>query len=121
MNNFDSSDKIRRVILDEIERQKQRPAIHSPAEHARLLGAFLTACLTNLGRSPADFARALDIDQELADAILEGYFPSSEIDDEFLAEIAHAVEYEPNVLRAMLGRSVQRDSPASRGAKRDSE
>ena len=106
MNDFASSDRMRRVILDEIERQRQRPAAHAPAEHARLLGAFLTACLSNLRRSPADFAGALDIDQELADAILEGYFPASEIDDEFLAEIARAVQYEPNVLRAMLGRAI---------------
>jgi hypothetical protein len=121
MSNFDSSDKMRRRILDEIERQKKRSAAHSPADHARLLGAFLTACLTNLGRTPADFARVLDIDQELADAILGGYFPVSEIDDEFLAEIARAVQYEPNLLRAMLGRTIQRQSPASRGAAQDSE
>lgn len=106
MSDSESSDKTHKLILKELERQRQRSATHTPAEHARLLGAFLQACLTNLERSAADFARALDIDQELADAILEGYFPASEIDDEFLAEIAQAVEHEPNILRVMLGRAI---------------
>lgn len=103
------SDKLRQRVLEELQRQKRRAA--PPHDRPRLLGAFLEACLNNRGRTPADFARALDIEQELADAILEGILPESELDDEFLVEIARAVDYEPNVLRAMLGRG-ERQSKA---------
>jgi hypothetical protein len=110
---------MRQIIRAEIEKQQQRPPKPTSPERARMLGAFLQACLTNQGRSSADFARALDADQELADAILEGLLPASQMDDELLVEIARAVEYEPNVLRAMLGRAVtpaESDNPAFRSA-----
>jgi hypothetical protein len=48
------------------------------------------------------------VEQELADAILDGLLPVSEIDDEFLAEIARAVGHEPNILRAVVGRTPTR-------------
>ena len=98
------SDKLRQAVLAETEKQKKRAATNP--DYARLLGTFLDACLTNLGRTRADFARALDIEPELADAVLDGLLPISEIDDGFLAEIAGAVGYEPNVLRALVGRAV---------------
>jgi hypothetical protein len=99
-----SSEKMRQFIRAETE--KQRRAAYVPSEYARLLGAFLQACLSNLGRSRADFANDLGIEQELADGILDGLLPVSDIDDDFLAEIARAVGHEPNILRVMLGRSV---------------
>ena len=99
-----SSEKMRQLIRAETERQRR--AALTPSEYARLLGAFLRACLSNLGRSPADFARALDIEQELADGILDGLLPVSEIDDDFLAEIARAVGHEPAILRAIVSRPI---------------
>jgi hypothetical protein len=105
MNDPRSSEKMRQIIRAETERQRQTAA-HTPSEYAGLLGAFLRACLSNLGRSPADFAKALDIEQELGDAILEGLLPVSEIDDEFLAEIARAVGHEPATLRAIVARPI---------------
>jgi hypothetical protein len=107
-----SSEKMRQLIRAETE--KQRQVAHTPTEYAGLLGAFLRACLSNLGRSPADFADALGIEQELADGILEGLLPVSQIDDEFLMEIARAVGHEPNILRVMVGR------PATRAQSEDS-
>lgn len=104
----DSFEKLREIVMAEIQRQKMR-ADH-PIDHARLLGRFLEACLTNLERTRADFAQALKIEEELADGILDGLLPVSEIDDEFLAEIAREVDYEPNLLRVMVGRSIK---PAS--------
>ncbi len=98
------SDKLRQAVLAELQRQQKRAAVN--LDRSRLLGAFLEACLTNLGRTRADFARTLDIEQELADGILDGLLPEAEIDDGFLAEIAAAVGYEPNVLRALVGRAV---------------
>ncbi len=100
-----SSEKTRQLIRAETE--KQRQAAHTPSEYAGLLGAFLRACLSNLGRSPADFAKDLGVEQELADAILDGLLPVSEIDDEFLVEIARAVSHEPNILRVMVGRTAR--------------
>lgn len=97
-----SSEKRRQLIRAETE--KQRQSAHTPSEYAALLGAFLQACLSNLGRSPADFAEALSIEQELADAVLDGLLPVSEIDDEFLNDIARAVGHEPAILRAIVAR-----------------
>jgi hypothetical protein len=105
-------DKLRKAVFAELEAQRQRPPKPYSPHREKLLGDFLRACLSNLKRSSTDFARALDIEQELADAILEGLLPVSEIDDEFLAEIAAAVDYEPGVLRALVGRTVSGSSKA---------
>jgi len=106
MNKSDDAERIRLAIKAEIEQEQHRPAARSAADYAGLLAAFLRGALDNLGRSPADFARALDIDQELADGILDGLLPVSQIEDEFLVEIARAVGHQPNVLRVMLGRGI---------------
>ena len=98
----DSFDKLRQKVLDELQKQRGQPG--TPIDHARFFGAFVTACLTNLGYSRAYFANELDIEPELADAVLDGLLPESEIDDDFVAEIARIIRYEPNLLRVILGR-----------------
>ena len=106
----DSLDKLRKAVFAELEVQRQRPRVENNNHQEKLLGDFLSVALKNLRRSRADFARILDIEQELAEAILDGILPVSEIDDEFLADIAIAVDYEPNVLRALVGRKPVRAS-----------
>ncbi len=102
----DSFDKLRRAVFAELRKQQARGDLQARTERAKHFGAFVDACLVNLGRSRADLAKALDIERELADAVLDGLLPESEIDDEFLIEIARVIQYEPNLLRIMLGREV---------------
>lgn len=101
----DSFEKLRKAVFTELEKQKAQTDNAEKITKSQRFGAFLEACLKNLGRSRADFARQLVIERELADAILDGLLPESEIDDEFLIEIAKAINYEPNLLRVMLERS----------------
>ena len=58
---------------------------------ARVLAAFIRAKLEELHMSNQTFAQRLDMDQELADSIINGVLPSSEISDELLTEIAAAL------------------------------
>jgi len=101
----DSFDKLRKAVMTELARQRKAGPSDTPSR-AKLLGDFLQACISNLKLSRADFAKKLDIERALADAILDGLLPDSEIDDDFLRDIAQAVEYEPNLLRVMLGRAI---------------
>jgi plasmid maintenance system antidote protein VapI len=105
----DSFEKLQKIVVSELEKQKARPAAGQPAVR---LGVFLDECLANLGLSRAEFARQLGIERELADAILDDLLPESEIGDELLVEIASVVKYEPDLFRIMLGRSVE---PARHG------
>jgi hypothetical protein len=103
----DSFKKLQKIVFSELEKQKARPAVGQQTASAARLGIFLDECLVNLGCSRAEFAQQLGIERELADAILDGLLPESEIDDELLVEIATVVRYEPNLFRVMLGRSVK--------------
>jgi hypothetical protein len=100
----DNFEKLRKTIFAELERQAGRPATDKHIAGEAYLGMFLEQCLVNLGKSRDQFAQQLGIERELADAILEGLLPASEIDDALLVEIARVVEYEPNLLRIALGR-----------------
>ena len=67
---------------------------------------FLTACLENLEMSRQMFAQALNIDLELAEGILDGVLPNTEIDDGLMAAIARVVGFEDSLLRIILGRPI---------------
>jgi hypothetical protein len=106
-NPISSLRKLRKNVLAELDRlssdqEAQRGSRYSPA-----LGPFLLASLANLGLSRADFARSLDMEQELADAILDGILPEPEIGDELLVEISRVVKHDPNVLRLTMGRPLK--------------
>ena len=98
----DSFDQLRQKVLKELQKQRGQP--DTPIDRAKFFGAFVAACLTNLGYSRAYFANALDIEPELADAVLDGLLPESEIDDDFVVEVARVIRYEPSLLRVILGR-----------------
>ena len=103
----DSFNKLRKTLFAELNNLHQGTDAEAKAQPIVHFGVFLEACLGNLGQSRAYFAKQLDIERDLADAILDGLLPESEIGDDFLVEIAGVVNYEPNVLRVMLGREIQ--------------
>lgn len=102
----DSFKPLKQFVRQQVRRQQALNTTRPKVTPARLLGMFLETALANRGRSRRYFARALDIEAELAEAILEGTLPASEIDDAFLVEIAQVVKHEPNTLRLFLGREI---------------
>ncbi|HVO70736.1 MAG TPA: hypothetical protein VMT24_11865, partial [Aggregatilineaceae bacterium] len=111
----DSFEKLQGAVFSELEKQKVRTDPGKQSVTVKRFGVFLDECLTNLCQSRSEFAHQLGIERELADAILDGLLPESEIDDEFLVEIAAVVNYDPNLFRVMLGRPIQ---PSLRGEDR---
>lgn len=97
-----SIDELSKRVLDDVERQRQHPSASPTQDRARVFGIFVQECLQNLGLSRSDFAQALDMEPELADGILEGVLPASELNDDLLMDIAQVLSYEPNVLKIML-------------------
>jgi hypothetical protein len=58
---------------------------------AQILGRFIQEKLIKHNLSREDFASALDMEQELADSILDGVLPVSEYNDDLLEEIAAVI------------------------------
>ncbi len=110
----DSFEKLRKSVFAELKKQNARADNAGAATGLvqQRFGPFLDACLANMGRSRADLARELHIERELVDAILDGLLPESEIDDGLLVQMAALINYEPNVLRLMLGRAINPTLPA---------
>ena len=98
--------KLEQHILTEIDHLKKQPVPPVDFKPTRILGAFIEAALHNQGISKERFAAKMDVEQELADGLLEGIIPANEIDDDWLFEIAHAIDTQPNILRTLLGRSI---------------
>ena len=73
---------------------------------AKLLGLVLSRQMHNVGVSPKQFASVLSLDEDMAQAILEGWFPATEIADDLVQDMAHVVRLPPNILYIVLGREI---------------
>ena len=106
----DQFKQLRATILNELEKPKPSAAEAArAAQGTKRFAAYLMACLVNMDMSPDEFARRLKVESELAIALLDGLLPESEIDDGWLSEIARVIQRQPNVLRALLGRTIHID------------
>ena len=103
----DSLDSLRKNVIAEVRKKRRSAEQQVKYEPATMLGAFIEACLVGLKLSREQFALELDIEPLLADALLSGLIPASEIDDDFLVEIAAVIAHEPNTLRILLGRVIE--------------
>jgi len=74
----------------------------TPVEQELLLVGFLDACLTNRGLGRDDLADLLSTDVELIDAIFDSTLTADDLEGDLLADIAHALGYEPVILQLML-------------------
>src|SRR5215468_3522161 len=92
-------DVLRQAVLAELRRQRELATPKANPRRGKLFGQFLRYCLMRRGISDQEFAARLDIEQELANAILEGILPESEMGDEFLAEISKIIDYDPGILK----------------------
>jgi len=116
-------DSLRKLVVAEVRKKRQFVEAQGKRNPARMLGAFLEASLNNLKMSREQFAHELDIEPILADGLLNGFLPASEIDDDFLVDIATVIGHEPNTLRIILGRVIvptldRNDDPAEDSAAR---
>lgn len=100
-------DSLRKMVVGEVRKKRQRVESQTPRKPAKMLGAFIEASLDNLKMTPEQFAREMDIELILAEGLLTGFLPASEIDDDFLIDIAAVIGHEPNTLRIILGRAIQ--------------
>lgn len=101
------NDMLRQRVLDKVERQRRLPP-PPPSHMVKLLGSVLEAYLINHNHLREDLAKELGVEEEFVDALVEGMIPESEISDELLVELAHAIGYEPNLLRIILNRPLER-------------
>ena len=107
----DKFGKLRAKVLDELRQQQSQNAA-APDEliqRAKRFAAYVDACLSKMGISRSEFAQRLDIEFELAEGILDSLLPGSEVDDALLVEIAGVIQQPPNVLRALLERTIHVD------------
>ena len=101
---MDSQDSLRRKVAEELEEQKAlRNRSPSPENtHAKALGLFLAECIKHTCLSRKEFADALNMEQELAEAILDGVLPVSELDDDLIQQMSSVAGCSPELLRAFL-------------------
>lgn len=102
----ESSTRLHHIVAAEVRLQRQLSATRQKTSPAKMLGLFIEVCLRNRSYTRKQFARALRVEQELAEAILDGFLPASELDDELLVEIAQVLKHHPNTLRIILGREI---------------
>jgi hypothetical protein len=98
--------RIRTAIFAEINRLNGAEQIETERPKGILLGAFIDSALNSTGHTRVDLARTLGMDSHLIDAILDGIMTDDEIDDLLLIDIAHAIDYDPNLLRLIMGRAI---------------
>lgn len=98
-------DALRKTVVAEVRKKRQLTEHQARRSPATLLGLFIEASLNSSKLSHDQFAAELDIEPALADALLTGFLPASEIDDDFLLDIAAVIGHEPNTLRIILGRA----------------
>jgi hypothetical protein len=101
---------LRKTILKAV--QKQPPTAESAgrpsaSDRAKVLGLFLLECLNNRSITRDQFAEKLDIERELADALLDGLLPASEISNELLIDMAEVIGHPSNVLKIIMGRKLR--------------
>jgi hypothetical protein len=90
------------------ERAEQtRPARLIVPKGAKALGQYLQSCLKQREISRVAFAVSLDMENELADAILDGELPESELHSELLEELAEATGVEFDRLVSVLKGDIQ--------------
>ncbi len=99
-------DALRKAVVAQVRKQRELTETQAKHDPAKALGMFIEASLVSLKMSPGQFARELDIEPILADALITGFLPASEIDDDFVVDIATVIGHEPNTLRILLKRAI---------------
>jgi hypothetical protein len=99
-------DTLRKSVVAEVRKQRELAEKRAAIDPAKSLGMFIEASLVSSKMSAQQFAKEMDIEPILAEALLTGFLPASEIDDDFLVDIATVIGHEPNTLRILLKRAI---------------
>lgn len=93
-------EQTKKMVLDAVRERAQqtKPTFLKVNNGPKLLGQYLQKCLRTREMSRVTFAQSLDMEIELADAILDGVLPDSELHADLLHELADAVDCEYNSL-----------------------
>lgn len=99
----------KKAVLQAVkERAEQtRPTFIKISTGPKDVGQYLQSCLKRQEMSRVTFAQSLDMETELADAILDGDLPESELHAELLEEVAEAAGCEFDRLWQILKGNVQ--------------
>ena len=107
MNN--NHEQTKKAVLTAVRQRAEqtRPTFVKVNNGPKVLGQFLQQCLKHHEMSRVTFAQSLDMETELADAILDGILPASELHAELLEELAEAVGCEYDRLVQALKSEVE--------------
>lgn len=90
------------------------PQANASAGAGRMfLAEFVDARLANLAWSAESLAAALGREKAFVERLLLGTLPPAQLTDGLLVQLAAALDYDPNLLRILLGREI---TPASGSA-----
>ncbi|MBE0689278.1 MAG: hypothetical protein IH587_04045 [Anaerolineae bacterium] len=96
-------DEIRQAIKQKLQQQRDPSrASHEDVSAAERFSRLLSDVCRKKGWSAHDLALKLNVEEALAQAILNGFLPRSQIDDDFLADISQAVGYDFEALKRTL-------------------
>lgn len=99
MKSFDS---LKKFILETLRRRKLHIQTGSLYASSGAVATFLRELLNEQNMSRDEFAIALDMEPELADAILDGVLPASEFNDELIDELVGLLDCSPHQLKKLL-------------------
>ena len=96
-------DKLREALLKQLQAQKRQTGQEASGQDAaKRLGTLLSIVCQEKGWSVDDLAHRLNIEPELAQALLVGLLPRSEIDMYFLKELSQIMGITPKALHSLL-------------------
>lgn len=102
VNRFDAADSLEDV--DALLALVAPDDVSDANQTLELFVDFLDARLANKGWSPADLAQHIHVHPAWVVALLKQQIPPASIPDDLLVRIAHALDYEPNILCILLNR-----------------
>ena len=105
----DKHEQTKKAVLNAVREraERTRPTLVKVNNGPKLLGQYLQKCLKRREISRVAFAQSLDMETELADAILDGVLPDSELHSELLHELAEAVDCDYDRLVQALKSNVE--------------
>ncbi len=102
-------EETKKAVLNAVREraERTRPTLVKVNNGPKMLGQYLQKCLKRREMSRVVFAQSLEMETELADAILDGVLPDSELHGDLLHELAEAVDCEYEQLVQMLKSNVE--------------
>jgi hypothetical protein len=105
----DRQEQTKKAVLNAVREraERTRPTQVKVNNGPKALGQYLQNCLKQRDMGRVAFAQSLDMEAELADAILDGALPDSELHEDLLHELADAVECDYDRLVQALHSNVE--------------